>query len=381
MVLSELQISLIGLGSVGIVAVWAYNKWQERRHRKVAERVFRGDQPDVLLDAEAAPVAKMPAEKSPAEKKEQLRVEPVLQASDDRPVDLTPSAAAPDLPDLPAQDPPLELLDPVIESVACIDFPDRVPASRFRDAQRTLAGKLRKPVRWAGIDAGNQWCEVDGRDVAYRHLRAGLLLANREGAISEAELHGYFNGMRELADRCAAKVDFANVANVAETLARATALDDACASVDIQIAVHVVHREALKIQGRQIDEVARAAGLNLGEDGRFCSCDASGLPEFTLTNLGSIPFAAAELHALSTHGITFWLDVPRVADAAAAFDRMMAVARQIAIDLDGVLVDDNRSPLSDGMLLDIRGKIVEVQQKMSAQGMAPGSPRALRLFA
>jgi hypothetical protein len=373
MALSELQISLIGLGSVGVVAVWAYNKWQERRHRKVAERVFRGDQPDVLLDAEATSVAK-----SPTANNDQRRVEPVLQPGQDRSVDSVPNAAAPDVPVQPAEDPPEDMLDPVIESVACIDFPDRVPALRIRDAQQTLAGRLSKPVRWVGIDTGSHWCEVDGRDVSYRHLRAGLLLANREGALSETELHGYFNGMRELADRHAATVDFANVA---ETLARAAALDDACASVDIQIAVHVVHREAMKIPGAQVAEVARAAGLDLRDDGRFYSCDASGLTQFTMSNLGSIAFSAAELPKLSTHGITFWLDVPRVADAAAAFDRMMAAARQIATDLAGVLVDDHRSPLSDGMLLDIRAKIVEVQQQMAVQGFAPGGTRALRLFA
>jgi hypothetical protein len=376
MALSELQISLIGLGGVGIVAVWAYNKWQERRHSKVAERVFRGDQPDVLLDAELVPVAK-----SPTANKEQIRVEPVLQPGQDRSVDSAPNSAAPDLPVQLSQDPPVDMLDPVIESVVCIEFPDMVPASRLRDAQQTLAGRLSKPVRWVGIDAGNQWCEVDGRNVSYRHLRAGLLLANREGALSETELHGYFNGMKELADRYAATVEFANVANVTDTLARASVLDEACASVDIQIAVHVVHREALKIPGAQVAEVARAAGLDLRDDGRFYSGDGSGATQFTMTNLGSIPFAAAEMHALSTHGITFWLDVPRVADAAAAFDRMMAAARQIATHLDGVLVDDHRSPLSDGMLLDIRAKIVEVQQQMTVQGFAPGGTRALRLFA
>jgi FtsZ-interacting cell division protein ZipA len=84
--------------------------------------------------------------------------------------------------------------------------------------------------------------------------------------------------------------------------------------------------------------------------------------------------------ALSTHGLTFWLDVPRVADAAVVFDRMMAAAHQVAASLDGVVVDDHRSPLSDAMLLDIRAKVVEIQQGMSAQGITPGGARALRLF-
>jgi len=47
--MSELQLSLIGAGIALVAAVFAYNKWQERKHRKLAERVFRSDHPDVLL--------------------------------------------------------------------------------------------------------------------------------------------------------------------------------------------------------------------------------------------------------------------------------------------------------------------------------------------
>ena len=50
MAISELQWSLIALGVAGVGGVFAYNKWQERKHRAHAERVFRQDHPDVLID-------------------------------------------------------------------------------------------------------------------------------------------------------------------------------------------------------------------------------------------------------------------------------------------------------------------------------------------
>ncbi len=389
MVLSELQISLIGLGAVGIGAVWAYNKWQEHRHRKAAERVFRGEQADVLLDkekdslgkgrsekgrAEPGTAAQEPVDKRPSEMQPTARVEPALATSEKHPV-VSPEKP----PAKPLQDPPEEILDAVIDAVVRLELADPIPAQRIRDVQRPLAGRLSKPLRWVGFDDESQWCEIGARDVAsYQFLRAGLLLANRAGALSETELQDYRLGMQELATRLAATIE---LPDAAESLSRAVALDEACASVDIQIAVHVVHREALPMKGPQLSAFAKAAGLDLREDGLFYGCDAGGATQFTMTNLGSLPFVAAEMDSLSTHGITFWLDVPRVANAAVVFDRMIAVIREMATSLDGVMVDDQRSPLSDAMLLDILGKIVEIQQKLSGLGIVPGSTRALRLFA
>jgi hypothetical protein len=379
MALSELQISLIGLGSVGVVAVWAYNKWQERRHRKAAERVFRGDQPDVLLDTQRGPVERGPVDRAPAENKEHIRVEPVMATTDPAPeIALEATITAPPMPFPTSPDPPLEMLDPLIEAVVAFALAAAVPAPRILELQRPLAERLSKPLHWAGLDELGQWCEIDNLDVAsYRYLRAGLLLANRAGAIGEAELRDYYQGMEEVAHRLVTTID---LPGTADTLSRANAIDETCANVDIQIAVHVMHREALTVTGVQILEAGQAAGLDFREDGRFYSCGPGSETLFTMSKIGALPFVPAEMAALSTHGLTFWLDVPRVADADVVFDRMMAAAHLVAASLDGVVVDDHRSPLSDAMLLDIRAKIVEIQQGMSAQGITPGGARALRLF-
>jgi FtsZ-interacting cell division protein ZipA len=78
--------------------------------------------------------------------------------------------------------------------------------------------------------------------------------------------------------------------------------------------------------------------------------------------------------------VTFSIDVPRVSDGRAAFERMLGVARQLAGALGGVLVDAQRAPLADAMIAAIRAKTIELQQRMRDGGIDPGSPRALRLF-
>ena len=59
MQLTELQMGLIALGVLGVGAVIGYNMWQERRHRRTAERALGDAQPDVLIDPLAAPVRRV----------------------------------------------------------------------------------------------------------------------------------------------------------------------------------------------------------------------------------------------------------------------------------------------------------------------------------
>jgi hypothetical protein len=54
MAFSELQIALIGAGAAAVALVWGYNLWQDRQHRKTAERIFKGSEGDALLPGNAA---------------------------------------------------------------------------------------------------------------------------------------------------------------------------------------------------------------------------------------------------------------------------------------------------------------------------------------
>ena len=49
--ISEFQLALIAIAAFVIAAILAYNYWQEHRYRERAERAFKTDHPDVLLDA------------------------------------------------------------------------------------------------------------------------------------------------------------------------------------------------------------------------------------------------------------------------------------------------------------------------------------------
>jgi FtsZ-interacting cell division protein ZipA len=115
-----------------------------------------------------------------------------------------------------------------------------------------------------------------------------------------------------------------------ELAAHAQALDQFCAGVDIQFVLHVVDATGGTFPGTKLRGLAEAAGMALEGDGLFHARDEAGGEAFSLGNLGPERFDADSLRSLNTPGVTFSLDVPRVSDGKAAFERMLGAARQIA---------------------------------------------------
>ena len=384
MAISELQIALIGAGAVGVALVWSYNVWQDRQHRKTADRIFKGGQGDALLDGEseatvAAAAAAIPGE--PGEWREPHFGEEVgampeaLDAADvaEPAADMPPAQQAYVSP-LPA-----ECADPVVDCVLRLVAADPLPAPAVQAMQKAWAAELSKPLHWlAKEDAGGTWRQLDANDTGrYREWAVALQLVDRRGPVSDGELARFFDGVQEVAQQTGATLE---LPSRDELVIRAGKLDEFCAAVDIQFVLHVVEATGGVFAGTKLRGVAEAAGLVLESDGVFRARDDAGGELFTVANLGAERLEAESIKSLATHGLTLSLDVPRVADGTLAFDRMLATARQLAAALGGVLVDAQRAPLADAMIDAIRAKTAELQQRMRDGSIVPGSIRALRLF-
>jgi len=63
------------------------------------------------------------------------------------------------------------------------------------------------------------------------------------------------------------------------------------------------------------------------------------------------------------------------------FNQMVELAKRFSDVLRGVLVDDNRRPLSEAALEPIRSQIMQYQSMMGAHSLPAGGPLARRLFA
>ncbi|MCX7168658.1 MAG: cell division protein ZipA C-terminal FtsZ-binding domain-containing protein [Rhodocyclales bacterium] len=384
MVISELQIALIGAGAAGVALVWGYNVWQDRQHRKTADRIFKGGQGDALLTGEEAATVAAPTAAGQGEPGEWQ--EPYFgDAADALPEAPGAAGAAEPVADLPSTPEesvsplPADCADAVADCVLRLTAAEPLPAPAVQAMQKAWAAELSKPIHWlARDDTDGAWRQLDAHDTGrYREWAAALQLVDRRGPVSDGELARFFDGVQHVAQQTAATVE---LPSRGETVMRAAKLDEFCAAVDIQFVLHVVEAAGGVFAGTKLRGVAEAAGLVLEGDGVFRARDEAGGELFTVANLGAERFETETIKSLATHGLTLSLDVPRVTDGVAAFDRMLAIARQLAAALGGLLVDAQRAPLSDAMIDAIRAKTVELQQRMRDGGIAPGSTRALRLF-
>lgn len=400
--MTELQMGLIGLGAAAVVGVLAYNKWQEHRHRKLAERMLKPAQGDVLLgdDASRKGARSEPDLRGDTRQEGIGRREPVLSGGEPvtasarageerlareagRPLSGLPDfAAAPPateiLPELPAGRIPGSLVDPRLEFIVAMELAEAVPAAQIVTSEEESLRRLSKTVHWVAFNERNrEWERIGaGSDLPVRRLRVGLQLVDRSGPVSEAELATFSGAMHALADKLAVVADMP----ATRLLDQAAEIDRFCAAVDLEIGVNLVSR-GTPFSGTKIRALAEAAGMVLGDDGIFTRCDEDGLTQFTLHNYETTRFTGEAIRNLTTHGLTFVLDVPRVDHGERVFQQMVELAKRFADTLQGTLVDDNRQPLNDLQLDHIRREFIgKPQATMANYGLPAGSAQALRLF-
>lgn len=405
--MTELQMGLIGLGATAVVGVFAYNKWQEYHHRKLAEAVLKPHHDDVLLGGgQQVAEGSVPAERHEPEIRldeaiaPQERIEPMfadpLRETDDQaantppaqpaapPAEPLPMAAPPvladeyDVEEGPAVDVPVSLLDPRVEFIVAMELVEPVAARQILHAQRDVLQRVGKPIHWLGFNERHREWErlTPDSPLRLRRLRVGLQLVNRLGPVTDVDLTVFVGAMQALADELMA------VADMPSTRVRdqAAEVDRFCAEVDLEIGVNLVSKGAA-FSGTKIRALAEAAGMVLGIDGLFTRYDDEGRAQFCLQNFESTQFSAESIRSMTTHGLTFLLDVPRVDHGERVFMQMSELARRFAETLHGVLVDDNRHPLSDAQLDHIKREFVgKPQAAMAAYRLPAGSPQALRLF-
>lgn len=379
MALSELHLALIGAGVTGVLMVWAYNVWQDRKYRKTAERIFSGGKEEVPSAAGAD---------SPSPTFSAGRQEPTLATDTEAMTGETDGQALTEQGSPPgesalqqaAEDSPRPG-DPVADCTLVFRADEPVAAPVVMSIQRSWALDPGRRLSWRARESvGMEWQLVSPEATsAYREWAVSLPLADRRGAVSEAEISAFTEASRALARQVGATL--APEIDVAETAAHAAALDQFCASVDIQFALHVVDAGGGTFAGTKLRGVVEAAGMALEDDGVFRLRDAAGGEEFSLGNISQESFDAEGLRSQALHGVSLSIDVPRVTAGPEAFEHMLATARQVATALGGVLVDAQRAPLAEPMIAAIRDKIAELQQRMRDGGIDPGSSRALRLFA
>ncbi len=346
--MSDLQIGLILLGVVLILLVLLFNWWQDRRVRRQMQEQFPDREDDPLLGAAAPPVAR-------------TRREPGFGMS---------SAATADAPSGDTDDDPGEV-DPTTEVVIDIAFAQPVPSEQLHAATHSIRRAGTKPVRmFAEREGGGHRAHLRPNE-AYVSMQLAVLLANRNGPLSEIEWSELWTVAQGIAERFDGSMEGPEQNEVVE---RARRLDALCAELDAMVGV------ALQLPGaRPVADVMRvledAGFLRHGKQLAWMS--EQGIPRFTALFNGRLP---GEVQSASVDRVELVLDLPNSPADDQAFSRMASVGRHLAAGLDAQLLDDQGRPVADGVDQALDRQLYERYALLADSGFEAGQERTARLF-
>ncbi|MBI3776452.1 MAG: cell division protein ZipA [Gammaproteobacteria bacterium] len=133
---------------------------------------------------------------------------------------------------------------------------------------------------------------------------------------------------------------------------------------ELIVSLTLMARDAQKINGSELHAALQLAGLELGEFDIYHFRDADNDDDkraiFSVANIikpGT--FDAATLHELSTPGLALFMQIPGPMTASEAFDAMLEKSQFIAQRLNGIVGDEQRTPLSPQRMRELRERTLQ----------------------
>ena len=219
-----------------------------------------------------------------------------------------------------------------------------------------------KPVGFEGLSVLGHW-EGLRYGVNYQSLRAGILLANRQGPLNAMEFSEFSSKLQGLTAQLGVPLDLPEMHGLMQ---RARSLDALLSDSDVQLGLSVDCSQALS----QGDLANLAKRLNLHERGN--------------TRYACLSEAAEVIYSVAlgdkTQRLQLMFDVPRVDPAHKPWWKMAEAAHQAAVLFDGKIIDDNGRELSEQSFRTVAIALEGRQQALSEAGVPAGSPLAMRVF-
>lgn len=342
----SLQLGLLLLGVLLLLAMVAYSAWLARKNKpRQAEPV----DPGLAASLEG-------------------RIEPHLSA---HPLDGDPFASSP----VPEKKP---ALDPLIDAVAPIALDTPVSGEAVLAALPSTRRVGSKPFFIEGFNAQGQRWEPPSAGQHYSQLQAGVQLANRSGALNDIEFSEFVMKTQNFCDAINGTPDLPVMRNEVN---RARELDQFASGHDAQLVLMVQARRAAWSPS-YIQQTAARLGFVMGSmAGRLViPASTSGLPPVVSLNFDTLTALADDPTQSALRQITLGLDVAQVDRNEKPFERLREVADALALEMDGMVTDDQGAALSPEGMTVIASELEQLYDMLAQRELAAGSPLARRLF-
>ena len=385
--MSTLQISLAVIGGTLLALILFYNFWSARRNapkkaqppeqERGSEALAQRQEPDFdvppLGGGALSGQTGVPAGRAG---------EPHLHSdSDGNLASLPPGVDERDVRELPLPASVQEStnLDPLIDVIAHLHAEQPVAGDVVMAALPPTRRAGSKPFAIEGYNAATGQWETPVVGQTYSDFQAGVQLANRTGALNEIEFSEFVVKTQAFADAVNAAPDFPDMLH---EVARARELDQFASEHDAQLAFVLRARRAAWSTGYLQQNAARLGFVPGALPGRMVlpAAAGAGVPPLLSLAFDAQAAMADDLEQSAVRDLLISLDVAQVYRAEQPFARLREVSAALCETMEGVLCDQNGTPLPSMAIDPIAVDLELLYDKLDGRDLSAGSALARRLF-
>ena len=421
--MSTLQISLAVVGVILLGLIVAYNAWNNRRHapkradrethaRQAAEDASRfepaldgvdvTDLPPHMRPTAVPPIQALHVHDEPSATP---LADPFLDSAAERAqFDAEGAKSMPELAEAPATDrseqgveadaphtaatpapvaAPVSTerklaLDPLIDAMASIHVDHVISGEAALQVQPTTRRAGSKPFRIEGLNESSKEWETVRAGQRYTAFQAGVQLANRTGALNEIEFSEFAAKAQHFADALGASLELPDMLH---EVSRARELDQFAGEHDAQLSFMLRARTAAWSPGYVRQHAGNLGFVVTNMPGRMMLPSAvPGAYPLLVLAFDAQAAQADDLDRTAFHEVLLSLDVPQVPRHEQPFAKLRDTAAALCHSMDGVLCDQNGTPLHPQVLDPIAADLEQLYDKLDSREFSAGSMLARRLF-
>lgn len=271
------------------------------------------------------------------------------------------------------------------ELVAKVKNPSPIEQQDLLSLFRSYDFKFDRKVHIYGLnELTDMWRDVEFELPAARFLELGISiqLADRDGSMTQKELHDFQQMVLAFANQFDAPFDFSMDLDAA--FEQANALDKIGRRYDSMAVLNVVPKSRTGFKMADIESCARDLMMSTDKNGIFMKTtgqknNVSIHYRLACTD-GSGQFGVSGGSSAAVHDLVVYMNVPATPDPEIVFQDMVKDATSLATWLDGKVVDRNGRVMTQRSYSILMQQVSDIAFSMQQDGLKPGDDIAKKLF-
>ena len=398
--MADLYLIFFGVGLLLFAGIVVYSVVQKRRHQAPPRKDYVDPLFAELEESKGRAVTSKPESTANPSKKREARVkmrapttkpkQPKVKKPSQEPALKDSAQEVPAQQELPKQSAAKQSVvkqgtKVVTELVAKIKNPAPIEQQDLLTLFRKHDFKFHRKVHIYGLnELTDMWRDIEFELPSARFIELGvsIQLADRDGAMSQKEVHDFQQMVLEFTDSYDAPFEFSM--DIDSALAQAQTLDQVGRRYDSMAVLNVVPKSKAGFRMADIESCARDLMMSTDKNGIFMKTKGHKNQQTILYRLactdGSGHFGVSNSTMAPVHDLVVYMNVPATEDPERVFQEMVKDANSLATWLEGKVVDRNGRVMTQRSYSILMQQVSDIAFSMQQDGLTPGDAISKKLF-